>query len=708
MSRNNSSMSLLACLLATMIFTPMNAKPIGARERAWDEGNADSLRHLVVESSWFMKELLAGLENRSHMPRSDERPSRVSEKGAIIGGTIASGIILGVTVFVGVAIYKQYQIRRKLLAGYDKATENQRKNRELEATPDTSTRQSSAPDALAHESWRQTFNHPVSIPCSESVYSERSFGNISTAAQVEIVSPSQRPTIATTVPPKAASMLGVDQQSHMEHAAPSTPRQPANDSRASRQSQKIQPPPVFDPPPRATSNCTMSTLGMELLRDTMQPPAPAKFKTGPSLAGLPKPPPPAKNKHPPLAMNNLKGQSRMPSRRYFVPVFKQNGQLQSPTSPEENSGMETKAQLGRIRVSEELATIPMSSVLILFLFCWARLLVMLGLEPDHDLSEGGGARFEARSANYKDTVDDKIWRHRSSVKKEEIEDHEDWDTLRDDPNWYDNIVLSAFNRFCAKRRQERKGSLVEALGKAEIQERRNEKFARKNPERIQKQIDDLKKVTTSGGKLTGHEEQTLEGLEKELRAVKKARETLGDKAPAFGRGWNRDRDSGPGVLGKRRRGSNDATTSDEEVTDDVKAIPMPRDTPPPIPKDVLDKWYADRRAKRAAENPNLTRPIGEDKIPKRDAPVVESKTVYEAKPIVRDLRKEAVAAFVPTAVKMKLNKGQGQGGLMEPEEADRLEKEGYLKKGDDDARRHDGQGQSSRHVTMEEVDDEEA
>lgn len=186
--------------------------------------------------------------------------------------------------------------------------------------------------------------------------------------------------------------------------------------------------------------------------------------------------------------------------------------------------------------------------------------------------------------------------------------------------------------------------------------------------------------------------------------MKKAREALGDKAPTFSRGWNRDHDSGSRVLGKRRRGSNDATTSDEEVPDDVKSIPMPRDTPPPIPKDVMDKWYAERRARREAENP---RPDAEDKQ-KREAPVVEAKTVYEAKPVVRDLRKEAVSAFVPTAVKMKMNKGQGQGGLIEPEEADRLEQEGYLKTAGRSSAARPDQGQSSRHVTMEDVEDGEA
>jgi hypothetical protein len=198
---------------------------------------------------------------------------------------------------------------------------------------------------------------------------------------------------------------------------------------------------------------------------------------------------------------------------------------------------------------------------------------------------------------------------------------------------------------------------------------------------LQKQIDDLKAITTNGGKHTNHEEQVLQGLERELKAVKKARDALGDKAPALYHGsrggWDREDGSGRGVLGKRRRWSQGASGSDEDVSEDVRKIPMPRDTPPPIPKDVLDKWYAQRRAQREAERAADDELHGRPKT--QDQPPVESKTVYEAKPIVRDLRKEAVTAFMPTAVKMKMTKGKGQGGLMEPEEADELEQQGYLK-----------------------------
>ncbi len=229
----------------------------------------------------------------------------------------------------------------------------------------------------------------------------------------------------------------------------------------------------------------------------------------------------------------------------------------------------------------------------------------------------------------------------------------------------------------------------------------------------------------------------LEGLEREVKAVKKAREALGDKAPSINRGWtSRDGDSRPGgVLGKRRRGSHGGggggSSSDEDVPEDIKSIPMPRDTPPPIPKAVLDEWYGKRRARRNAEMGNSNRyggpsrggdnrGDGDDTRQQQQqrqaaAPVVEAKTVYEAAPVKRDLQQEAVSAFVPSAVRTKLNKGAGQGGLMEPEEADRLEEEGYMKRAGD----RDGSGEAaaataaaaaaagSRKVTVEDVEDED-
>ncbi|KAK0729806.1 WW domain binding protein 11-domain-containing protein [Lasiosphaeris hirsuta] len=247
-------------------------------------------------------------------------------------------------------------------------------------------------------------------------------------------------------------------------------------------------------------------------------------------------------------------------------------------------------------------------------------------------------------------------------------------------------------------------------GKSEQQARRNEKLAKQNPNRIQKQIDDLKALKESGGKLTNHEEQALEALEKDLKAVKKAREALGDKAPTFSHHdgpRSRDNNGGGGVLGKRRRDDDASGSDDSDAPEDVKSIPMPRDTPPPIPKEVLDEWYAKRRARRAAHasanentNPSAARQRSE-------APVVEAKIVYEAQPVVRDLKKEAVSAFMPTAVRMKIEKVKGQSGLLEPEEADQLEREGYLKTGGGEEMEVDQQEAPPRRVMVEDAEDDE-
>lgn len=263
-----------------------------------------------------------------------------------------------------------------------------------------------------------------------------------------------------------------------------------------------------------------------------------------------------------------------------------------------------------------------------------------------------------------------------------------------------------FNPVQAQRKADKAKEIKK--GKAEATARRNEKLAQRNPERIQKQIDDLKKITSSGGKLTKHEESLLESLEQDVKAVKKAREALGDRAPTFGR--NGPRPGGQGVLGKRRRDQEDVSSDDDDVPEDVKRIPMPRDTPPPIPKEILDQWWAKRRARRA--NANDT-PLGDgrgggerqaNKEQKAPTAPVAAQTVYEAKPVIRDLKKEAVSAFMPTAVRMKMEKSKGRSGLMEPDEADRLEQEGYL---GTTAVTTTSDAPGPRTVTMEEVEDED-
>ncbi|EOA91141.1 hypothetical protein ACJQWK_11550 [Exserohilum turcicum] len=201
--------------------------------------------------------------------------------------------------------------------------------------------------------------------------------------------------------------------------------------------------------------------------------------------------------------------------------------------------------------------------------------------------------------------------------------------------------------------------------KANLQTQRNEKLARRNPHRIQRDIDSLKELEQNGS-LRPHERQRLQELEKDLAAVNKARAALGDKAPVFkperrfdnddgGRGDRENR--GGGVLGKRTRNGQRKEDDSSDTDDDVRHIPMPRDTPPPIPR------IYQARASQADEAP-----------PEPKKPTI----VYEAAPQVRDLRKEATK-FMPAAVAQKMKLAKGGGRLLEPEEFDKLREEGYMK-----------------------------
>ena len=204
--------------------------------------------------------------------------------------------------------------------------------------------------------------------------------------------------------------------------------------------------------------------------------------------------------------------------------------------------------------------------------------------------------------------------------------------------------------------------------KATVQAQRNEKLARRNPARIQRDIDSLKEAEQSGGSLRPHERQRLAELEKDLVAVNRARTALGDKAPQFKPERNYDNDDrgdrggrggrGGGVLGKRTRDGDWKGRDGNESSDtdaDVKDIPMPRDTPPPLPR-------------RPNRHTQAEEPRPEPK---------KATLVYEAAPQVRDLRKEAVK-FMPASVAQKMKLAKGEGRLLEPEEFDKLQKEGYI------------------------------
>jgi hypothetical protein len=203
--------------------------------------------------------------------------------------------------------------------------------------------------------------------------------------------------------------------------------------------------------------------------------------------------------------------------------------------------------------------------------------------------------------------------------------------------------------------------------KANVQAQRNEKLARRNPARIQRDIEQLKELDQSGS-IRPHERQRLAELEKDLAAVNKARAALGDKAPQFkperrhedfadreGRG---DRGGwGGGILGKRTRDGQRKEDDSSDTDADVANIPMPRDTPPPIPRRHQRKTQAQEEAPE----------------PKK------AQIVYEAAPQVRNFLKEATK-FMPAAVAQKMKLAKGEGRLLEPEEFDKLREDGYMGK----------------------------
>jgi hypothetical protein len=218
--------------------------------------------------------------------------------------------------------------------------------------------------------------------------------------------------------------------------------------------------------------------------------------------------------------------------------------------------------------------------------------------------------------------------------------------------------------------------------KTQLAQQRAEKLSRRNPDRLQRQIDDLNQVKErSGGVLRPKDKETLEQLERDVRAIRKAREMLGDKAPQFKErqgGYRDGGNSGDGVLGKRRRDegsgarrpTRDGDSSDTDA--DIGDMPMPKDVEnmPPVPR---------RQHNRTNNNSNPTG--GPHALPSKpgDAPAAPTpaQSVYSAAPQIRDLKKEAVSRFVPAAVVNKIRAAKGEGRLLEPEEADALEKQGY-------------------------------
>ena len=357
----HSWIHLPSCLLMALTKQYTEARPATAEETSLSREDAESPGYHILKGSELLEDPIKIESNASSKDSSKHDTISGTEKGAIVGGTVAAGILLGVTVFVSVLIYRQYCLRHQRLRGQVENT----------ASSSKSSRPGTGFGSSTYRSWRHTFNHRVSIPDSESVYSQRSFENFSPTDEVEMLPTRSFPP--PTIPQKAAQMLGVEGVSTSESITPlirtpiPSPRLPSSTlgkhfmagdpltQNPSPQHTLPQGPLTQDPTPttpdlsagdgnkistdsrtRTSSNCTMSTLGRELLHDVMQPLPPIKFNPPPNKTALPRPPPPISKttRPPPVSMNNSKGQKRAPSRRYFVPLFKKNGQLPSPTSPD--------------------------------------------------------------------------------------------------------------------------------------------------------------------------------------------------------------------------------------------------------------------------------------------------------------------------------------------------------------------------------------
>ncbi|KAF4551717.1 putative WW domain-binding protein [Elsinoe fawcettii] len=226
--------------------------------------------------------------------------------------------------------------------------------------------------------------------------------------------------------------------------------------------------------------------------------------------------------------------------------------------------------------------------------------------------------------------------------------------------------------------------------KAATLKARTERLAKRNPARLEKQIAELKSLETNGS-LRPKEQEQLKHLERELSCVRRAREQGGDGRGRDGRdGDRRDRRDGDraqrggaGMRGVKRDREKDESDTDEEV----RRIPMPRDTPPPIP----------RRENRGHR---------EGGVEKKDTGPAQ--VTYSSAPMMRDLRKEATAKFAPAQVRRNLERVKGKGGLVEEEEWERLEKGGYT--GVQDGEKvvaPGGEQGATKGVTMEEVEDED-
>ncbi|KPM45065.1 hypothetical protein AK830_g1485 [Neonectria ditissima] len=298
--------------------------PVYTTDEVWEETKTNSLMYTGSRLAGKLTDRTTA--SSAHVRR---HPEQKNEVGAVVGGTIAAGVMLGLTFFICLRVYKEYLL-------YQQARAMQANNPSTnQPVTDTQEHNKSFRNTLfgvgASFGRRGPFSRSFAArtnSASGSISSDASFGNVATTAQGCPMTPFPGPA----VPPKAAELVGIRQKqsiydvqgspvptSHVPFTpAPTTPQFP----------------PLCSPRSHRGSDSSMSTLCMSLLQDTMHSPSPSKYPATP-LPERPLPPLPA------LESVDENMVERGQSRRYFVPPLRAGERLLSPISPAETLGMES-------------------------------------------------------------------------------------------------------------------------------------------------------------------------------------------------------------------------------------------------------------------------------------------------------------------------------------------------------------------------------
>ena len=324
--------SLLAITFDLIEASPIFPKPTSSAEFQILQGSGPD--HESPSKTTASRRSVCHLTARSSVPAENEH-NKGKNVAAIVGGTIATGIILVILVFVLFAIRRQWTIRRAL----------KEKKNDLGKSPAADVAMSNIASSKKQKKASRPSNHfPRTSPLPPPRTSPRPFpehcqGQEGSDFDIESIyshDPGSANSVTAVVgtrgywdgpvPEKAAHFLGLHDREDLEFQ-PSSPRSPIAPAGKSERPQKSC---------SQSSECTMSTLGVELLRDTMTSPAPEKFS--PPSSGKPWQLRHATEQS--QATNDVQAErSRLPSQVCFLPTF-------SPTSPS-SQGVDQPPYSGR-------------------------------------------------------------------------------------------------------------------------------------------------------------------------------------------------------------------------------------------------------------------------------------------------------------------------------------------------------------------------